>query len=138
MSEFSREEVRAAWEKRMALQDADDWHGFGMTFTEDAVYLEHHEGNFRGREAILDWLVPVMKQCEGWTYPVEWVAIDGDRVIHKWQNRLPGQRADGSHYQFAGITVMVYAGHGQFSFQEDIYNWEEALAVLQEWAADRR
>jgi ketosteroid isomerase-like protein len=137
MGEFGREEIRAAWENRMALQDADDWHGFGMTFTQDAVYLEHHEGNFRGRDAILDWLVPVMKQCEGWTYPVEWVAIDGDRVIHKWQNRLPGKRADGSHYEFAGITIMLYAGRGQFSFQEDIYNWEEALALLKEWAADR-
>jgi ketosteroid isomerase-like protein len=137
MGEFGREEIRAAWEKRMALQDADDWHGFGMTFTEDAVYLEHHEGNFRGRDAILDWLVPVMKQCQGWTYPVEWVAIDGNRVIHKWQNRLPGQRADGSHYEFAGVTIMLYAGNGKFSFQEDIYNWEEALAVLKDWAADR-
>ena len=27
------------------------------------------------------------------------------------------------------------AGEGRFSFQEDIYNWEETVAVLKEWAA---
>ncbi|MCG8591872.1 MAG: nuclear transport factor 2 family protein [Proteobacteria bacterium] len=135
MSEFSREEVMAAWKHRMALQDADDWEAFGRTFTPDALYVEHHEGTFRGREAILAWLVPVMQQCRGWTYPVEWVAIDGNRVIHKWSNRLPGTRPDGSHYEFAGMTVMEYAGGGLFSHQEDMYNWEEVVPVLKEWAA---
>jgi len=138
MSEFERAEIEAAWRHRMALQDADEWHAFGMTFTEDAVYVEHHEGTFRGRKAILDWLVPVMKLCQGWTYPVQWLAIDGNRVIHKWMNRLPGQRADGSHYEFAGLTVMEYAGEGRFSYQEDLYNWEEAVPVLKEWAAAHR
>jgi hypothetical protein len=137
MADFPRGEIEAAWRHRMELQDADDWHAFGMTFTENGVYVEHHEGTFRGRRAILDWLVPVMKQCRGWTYPVEWHAIDGNRVIHKWRNRLPGKRRDGSYYEFAGITVMEYAGGGQFSFQEDIYNWEEALPVLREWAKAR-
>jgi hypothetical protein len=103
----------------MDLQDADDWDGFGKTFTEDAVYHEHHYGIFRGRKAILEWLVPVMEYCKGWTYPVEWVAIDGNRVVHKWMNRLPGKRADGSYFEFAGMTAMEYAGGGRFSFQED-------------------
>ena len=73
MAEFSRDEIHAAWKRRMELQDADDWDGFGRTFTEDAVYHEHHYGVFRGRKAILDWLVPVMQYCKGWTYPVVWV-----------------------------------------------------------------
>ena len=38
MAQFSRGEVEAAWRHRMELQDADDWHGYGMTFTEDGVY----------------------------------------------------------------------------------------------------
>jgi hypothetical protein len=50
-------------------------------------------------------------------------------------NRLPGRRIDGSYYEFAGFTVMEYAGNGQFSLQEDIYNWEEVVPVLKEWAA---
>jgi len=135
MTEFSRAEVEAAWRNRMALQDRDDWEGFGNTFTEDAVYVEHHYGIFDGRKKILAWLVPVMEHCKDWTFPVEWVTIDGNRVVHKWLNRLPGRRPDGSYYEFAGITVMVYAGNGKFSFQEDIYNRYETDRVLQEWNA---
>jgi limonene-1,2-epoxide hydrolase len=133
MTTFSRAEIEAAWRKRMELQDNNDWEGFGSTFTEDAVYLEHHYGTFRGRKQILAWLVPVMEHCKDWTFPVEWVAIDGNRVVHKWLNRLPGKRADGSYYEFAGITVMVYAGNGMFSFQEDMYNRHETDKLLQEW-----
>jgi limonene-1,2-epoxide hydrolase len=135
MPAASRDEIHAAGKRGGALQDADDWAGFGNTFTEDAVYHEHHYGVFRGRTAILAWLVPVMEYCKGWSYPVEWVCIDGNRVVHKWMNRLPGQRADGSYYEFAGITAMEYAGNGQFSFQEDIYNRFETDKVIEEWKA---
>jgi hypothetical protein len=138
MPEFSRSEVEQAWRHRMALQDSNDWEGFGNTFTADAVYVEHHYGVFRGREAILKWLVPVMEHCRDWTFPVEWVSIDGNRVVHKWWNRLPGTRPDGTFYEFAGITVMEYAGGGAFSFQEDVYNRHETDKVLAEWAAAQR
>jgi hypothetical protein len=67
MTTFSRDEIEKAWRRRIEFQDADDWDGYGRTFTEDAVYLEHHEGTFVGREAILAWLVPVMERCKGWT-----------------------------------------------------------------------
>ena len=135
MTQFSRAEIEAAWRHRMDLQDRNDWEGFGRTFTADAVYLEHHYGTFTGREQILAWLVPVMEHCKEWTFPVEWVNIDGNRVVHKWLNRLPGRRPDGSHYEFAGITVMEYAGNGTFSFQEDMYNRHETDRVLAEWQA---
>jgi hypothetical protein len=138
MTQFDREEVKAAFDRRIELQDADDWQTWGMTFTEDAVYVEHHEGTFIGRQAILEWLIPVMRQCKGWTYPTVWQVIDGNRSVHKWLNRLPGQRADGSHYEFAGLTVMDYAGDGLFSYQEDLYNWEKALPILKQWAGDQR
>ena len=137
MSEFSRDEIHAAWKRRMALQDADDWNAYTDMFTEDGVYVEHHHGVFRGREAIRAWLVPVMVPCKGWAFPVEWVAIDGNRVVHKWWNRLPGTRADGTYYEFAGFTAQEYAGHGLFSIQEDIYNRDETDAVVAEWKAAR-
>jgi hypothetical protein len=133
MPTYSRDEIEKAWKHRMHLQDTDDWDGFGRTFTEDAVYIEHHYGVFRGKKAILDWIVPVMEYCKGWTFPVEWVVIDGNRVVHKWLNRLPGKRADGTYYEFAGITAMEYAGNGTFSFQEDMYNRHETDKVIEEW-----
>ena len=138
MTHFSREEIEAAWRHRMDLQDRNDWEGFGRTFTTDAVYLEHHYGTFRGRDKILEWLVPVMEHCKEWTFPVEWVCIDGNRVVHKWLNRLPGRRPDGTYYEFAGITVMQYTGNGTFSFQEDMYNRHETDKVLAEWQAAQK
>jgi hypothetical protein len=133
MPQYSRDEIENAWKQRMHLQDTDDWEGFGKTFTDDAVYVEHHYGVFRGKKEILDWIVPVMEYCKGWTFPVEWVVIDGNRVVHKWWNRLPGKRADGTFYEFAGITAMEYAGNGQFSFQEDMYNRHETDKIIEEW-----
>lgn len=135
MGEFNRAEVEAAWRRRIVLQDSEDWEGFGNTFTADAVYIEHHWGTFTGRDKILAWLLPEMQKCKGWTYPVEWVNIDGNRVVHRWLNRLPGKRPDGLYYEFPGITVMVYAGNGQFSLQEDVYNPSNARKVIEEWAA---
>jgi len=40
-----------------------------------------------------------------------------------------------SDYEFAGITVMEYAGNDTFSFQEDMYNRHETDKVLAEWEA---
>ena len=64
--------------------------------------------------------------------------IEGERVAFLWKNRLPGRRADGSHYEFSGVTTMLYAGGGRFSYQEDIYNFDETKKVMAEWAADQK
>ena len=131
-----RAEVLAAFEHTRAAQDADDWNAYCDLLTEDAVYVEHHFGTFRGREAIRAWLVPVMEPLRGWTYPTDWCVIEGDRLVFLWRNRLPGRRPDGSPYEFAGITTMVYAGGGRFAYQEDVYNFEETRRVMAEWARD--
>jgi limonene-1,2-epoxide hydrolase len=138
MPQFSRDEVERAFAHRLAFQEQDDWEGFGNTFTDDAVYVEHHEGTFRGRDAILAWLLPVMARCKDWTYPIDWVAIDGNRLIYRWRNRLPGRRPDGSPYEFIGLSVAEYAGENRWSYQEDVYNWETAIEVLKEWAQSRK
>ncbi len=132
----ARREVEAAFQRTRAAQDADDWDAYADCFTEDAVYVEHHFGTFRGREAIRAWLVPVMEPLVGWTYPTEWCVVEGDRLVFLWKNRLPGQRADGSYYEFSGVTTMIYAGDGLFSYQEDIYNFDETRRVMAAWKAD--
>ena len=137
MSVFSREEIEREFRRRVAIQENDDWKAFGETFTSDAVYVEHHEGTFKGRDKILAWLVPVMDRCRGWTYPIDWVAIDGNRVIYHWMNRLPGKRPVGAFYEWPGISVIQYAGDGQWSFQEDVYNWELGEKVIKDYIADK-
>ena len=137
MSTFSRDEIEREFQCRVAIQEKDDWRAFGETFTPDAVYVEHHEGTFKGRDNILAWLVPVMDRCRGWTYPIDWVAIDGNRVIYHWLNRLPGKRPSGAFYEWPGISVVEYAGNGQWAFQEDIYNWELGEKVIKDYIADK-
>jgi len=134
---FPRAEVEAAFQRTRAAQDADDWSAYCDLFTEDAVYVEHHFGVYRGREAIRAWLVPLMAPLKGWSYPTEWCVIEGERVVFLWKNRMPGLRADGSHYEFSGITTMLYAGNGRFSYQEDVYNFVETRRVMKEWAAEQ-
>jgi hypothetical protein len=38
--------------------------------------------------------------------------IDGNRIIFRWLNRLPNLDGRTEPYQFAGITVLEYAGDG--------------------------
>jgi ketosteroid isomerase-like protein len=137
MTTFSRNEIESAFQHKLEMQEKDDWNGFGDTFTDDAVYVEHHEGTFTGKKAILEWLIPVMDRCKNWTFPIDWVAIDGNRVVYRWLNRLPGTRPDGSYYEFAGFTATEYAGNGRWSYQEDVYNWEIAEKVIRDYVADK-
>jgi ketosteroid isomerase-like protein len=132
---FPRDEVEAAFRRQRELNDSQDWERYVDLFTDDAVYVEHEMGTFRGKQEIRDWLVPTMAPLvdAGWDYPLDWYTIDGNRVIFRWLNRLPNVDGRTEPYQFAGITVLEYAGDGKFSLQEDIYNMKECEAVMVEW-----
>ncbi len=71
-----------------------------------------------------------MRGLEDWDFPIEFAAIDGDNVVVKWLQQLPGQRADGSRYQQSGSSTMVYAGDGKFRYQEDLLNMVHVLDDL--------
>jgi len=133
MSDFAREEVLAAFDAFLVLQEADDWEATIGTFTPDGVYDECHAGRMVGHDAIRAWLLPAMEPCQGWTYPERWRAVEGSHIAYGWYNRLPGQRADGSFYEFMGTSLKVYAGDGLFSYHEDVYNMQACLDVIGEW-----
>lgn len=137
MTTFPRDEIEAAFRRQRALNDSQDWEHYVDLFTDDAVYVEHEMGTFRGKDAIREWIVPTMAPLvhAGWDYPLDWYVIDGNRVIFRWWNRLPNVDDRAEPYQFAGMTVLEYAGDGRFSYQEDIYNMKECEAVMREWFA---
>jgi hypothetical protein len=70
-----------------------------------------------------------------WEYPMEWYTIDGNRIIFKWRNVLPNVDGRAGGYEFAGVTILEYAGAGKFSLQEDIYNMKECEQVMTAWFA---
>ena len=132
---FPHEEVRAAWENFVAVGDSGDWEAWADLHTVDGVWVEHHLGTFQGRDAIKRAIVDVMAMApKDMCFPVEWVAFDGDRVVYYPWQVLP-HPAGGEPFRFGCVTVLIYAGDGQFSYQEDLYNPNEGERVFGEWIA---
>ena len=63
------------------------------------------------------------------------LTLGSGRVIAQDLVRITEAIEDGSFFEFAGMTAMEYAGDGQFSFQEDIYNRVETDKIIDEWKA---
>jgi hypothetical protein len=67
-----------------------------------------------------------------WSFPHQWRVVDGGRVVAAWKNRLPGRRPDGSHYEAQGVSIMLYAGAGKFSHEEDLLNMVQVFELIEE------
>jgi len=118
--------------RRRAERGEVGWDVLADFFTEDAVFIDPAWGRVDGREAILRFLRESMAGLEGWTFPQEWQLVEGDRLVTRWMNRLPGQRPDGSFYEAPGISVLTYAGGGRFSREEDLLNMVHVVEVIRE------
>jgi hypothetical protein len=77
-------------------------------------------------------MVESMAGLEGWVFPREWTVVEGNRLVSGWQNRLPGQRPDGSFYEAPGISILIYAGNGKFSYEEDLLNMVHVTELIRE------
>ena len=108
------------------------WDALAGFFTDDATFLDPAWGRVQGIENIRQFLKESMAGLEAWSFPHEWTTVDGDRVVSLWQNRLPGERADGSPYQAPGISVLRYAGGGKFSYELDVLNMIHVTELIGE------
>jgi ketosteroid isomerase-like protein len=132
-----REEVEAAVAKYVEVRERMDrgeggWEDMCALFTDDATYIDPAWGRVDGIEAIRDFMRESMAGLDDWLFPIEWIAIDGDHVVVKWIQRLPGQRADGSTYDSSGVSLLTYAGDGRFSKSEDHLNLLHVNEVIAE------
>jgi hypothetical protein len=145
MSGFDRDEIEKAFAAYLRVADTaattGDWNPWADQFTEDAHYVEHHYGEFHGREAIRAWINETMARPPGSqmpAFPVEWHLVDADagRVVAWIWNRMqdPG---DGSVHQEGNITILQYAGDGLWSYEEDVYNPARFSDMLDRWKAAR-
>lgn len=131
---YPRHEVLAAFlefRRRGAVER--DWAGWASLFTEDAEYIEHALGRFRGRHEILDWIVPTMAQFPAMTFWIDWWVIDGNWVFFYIWNHLPDPSGSGTWYSFPNGSVIRYAGGGRWSYEEDFYNPADSRDVVREW-----
>ena len=134
-----RAEVEAEFERyaergRIAVKTGD-WDQWADQFTTDARYYEHHYGKFNGQAEIRAWIKGVMQPFPDMDFPVQWRMIDGNRVVMLCQNRLPDPTGGDTVYQFPTLVVLHYAGGGKWSYEEDIYNPDEAPPVIEAWVA---
>ena len=132
-----REEVEAAVARYVEVRERMDrneggWEDMAALFTDDATYIDPAWGRIDGLAEIRTFMKDSMAGLEDWLFPIEWIAIDGDHVVVKWTQRLPGRRPDGSAYDNSGVSLLTYAGDGRFSKSEDHLNMLHVYEVIQE------
>jgi len=137
MVHFPREEVQKALDAYLSVKAKADaaevgWDALADLFTEEATFIDPSWGRSEGREAIRQFMHDSMQGLDDWTFPNEWTAIEGDHVIIKFLNRLPGRRPDGTYYEVPGVQILTYAGNGKFSREEDIFNMVHVMELVEE------
>jgi hypothetical protein len=137
MQSFPRAEIEAAHDRYLDARARVEagglgWEALADFFTADAVFIDPAWGRIDGRENIRIFMRESMTGLDDWRFPHQWRAIDRNRIVAGWQNRLPGRRADGSFYEALGISVIDYAGAGQFSREEDILNMVHVFELMKE------
>lgn len=158
MGRWTREEIDEAFTQYQAMglkaARSGDWNYWGDMFTENCTYIERNLGAWAGRKAIVRNMSAVMHLSgnedlayesrdngvvsDPWVmcnqYPVEAYVIDVERgwVWALIWNRMddPG---DGSIHQSNCFNLFKYAGNGQFSYEEDLYNPTEFLDMMEKW-----
>jgi hypothetical protein len=137
----TRDEVAAAVEHYLKVaahaSETGDWAAWAQLFTVDADYYEHAYGKMRGRDQIHTWISGVMGDNSSMSFPVDWLVIDGDRVVMYQQMRTADPEGGDALYQFPAVTILTYAGGGLFSYEEDMYNPAEAIEMSKALTAAR-
>jgi len=131
------QEALATYKQMVALRSRIEagelpWSALGDYFTQDAVYIDSAWGRVEGQAAIKRFMEDSMVGLDDWRFPEEWSMADGDRVVSMWWNQLPGERADGSPYRVAGLSVLRYAGDSKFDYEYDVFNMEQVVEVIAE------
>jgi len=137
MARFPESEIREVYahyaDTRARIDRGElGWQAMAQHLSEDAVFVDPAWGRYDGLPTILKFFEDSMTGLEDWTFPLEWMAVDGDHLLTGWQNRLPGQRADGTYYQAPGMSRMRYAGGGRFDYEQDLINMVHMIEVIRE------
>ena len=141
MTTFDLEELEAAfrnyWQLGAVGEDWDAW--CDQCFTEDVTYIEHILGSKAGREEVRAWIKPTMEEYGAIYTAYEWHMLSPDgRVVVYMQNRRDHPDPTQPPIDFPGMTVLQYAGGGQFSLEEDFWSLPEGIETAKRSAAAYR
>jgi hypothetical protein len=140
VTKYSKSELSDAYEHFSRVSDecatSADYNAFADLFTTDCTYIEHVFGEMLGREAVREWIVPLMKiyPNDQMTYSHDWVLFDEEkgRVIFCARTHMPDLR-DGREYSTTNWSMIDYAGNGQWLREEDVYNPAHFGTLLTDW-----
>jgi ketosteroid isomerase-like protein len=133
-----RDEIEATMARYVEVRARIDagkgtWRDLAQFFTDDAVFIDPAWGRIEGIEEMKQTVFgDAMVGLEDWKFPVEFYAIEGDNVIVKWTQILPGARADGTPYRQSGVSTLIYAGAGKFRYEEDLLNMVHVFEDMRE------
>jgi ketosteroid isomerase-like protein len=133
-----REEIDTVKKRYVAGRDDIDagrgtWRDLAQFFTDDAVFIDPAWGRVEGLDEMKRTVFgDAMEGFDEWKFPIEFYAIDGDNIMVKWKQVLPGAREDGTKYEQSGVSTIVYAGGGKFGYEEDLLNMVHVLEDMKE------
>ena len=122
------EEVKSALDRYLAVRDGINaghgtWRDLAQFFTDDAVFIDPAWGRVEGLDEMKQTVFgDAMVGLEAWKFPTDFFMIDGDTVVVKWRQVLPGTDTDGRAFEQSGYSTLVYAGAGKFRYEEDLLN----------------
>ena len=146
---YPRAELEEMMERWLAINRACeaelDWTPMAEMYTEDASYGWNVGANDEfmavGRNEIRDIALGLeMEGLGGWSYPYQQVLIDEEKgeILGLWKQIADATRADGSHYEIAGLggSWFIYAGDFRWSWQRDFFDVGNATATFMAMITD--
>ena len=124
METFDRNDVEAAFRRYWQVGAVgEDWEAWVTEcFTPDVDYIEHVLGTMHGRDEVTAWITTTMAQYPEIYTVYEWHMVGDDgRVVVYMQNRRDHPDPTQPPIDFPGITILQYAGDGQFGSEEDFW-----------------
>lgn len=135
MKVYPEEEIRKAWDhvletrEKIARGEAD-WGDIADHFTEDGVYIDPVWGRYVGREAIRTFMHDCMVGFDDWRFPHLWTVVKDNLIICAFWSRVPGKLPDGSDPDCFSMSLAIYAGNGQFCYENDVFNMVELAQLI--------
>ena len=130
-------EVEAAFQACWTTGSLDeDWARWPEHLTEDVHYVERVFGTMHGREAVRAWITDLMVVRADVHAVLEWYVVKGRRVILSMQNRYYSPDPALPHIDFAGLTVLEYAGNGLFDYEEDYWDTAGARTAYERFTSE--
>lgn len=123
----------ACWTTGSLDEDWDRWPGH---LTEDVHYVERFFGTMHGCDPVRAWITDLMAVRADVHAVLDWYLVKGRRVVLSMQNRYYAPDPTREHIDFAGLTVLEYAGEGLFGYEEDYWDIAGATRAYEQFTAE--